>query len=75
MSYTHISIIERSKVEIFHQQGKSASAKGHQPYWEVDVRNRREFATAEPDGTIETLFRPDDRMIYWKDQVKPFGGN
>ncbi len=26
MSYTHLSIIERSKLEIFHQQGKSARA-------------------------------------------------
>lgn len=34
-----------------------------------------EFATAKPDGTIETLFRPDDRMNYWKDQVKAYGGN
>ncbi|MDU8672561.1 helix-turn-helix domain-containing protein [Paenibacillus polymyxa] len=26
MSYTHLSIIERSKLEILHQQGKSARA-------------------------------------------------
>ncbi|KQN97050.1 hypothetical protein ASF12_23560 [Paenibacillus sp. Leaf72] len=34
-----------------------------------------EFATAKPDGTIETLFRPDDGMSYWKDQVTTYGGN
>ncbi|WP_139489601.1 polymorphic toxin-type HINT domain-containing protein [Brevibacillus dissolubilis] len=33
-----------------------------------------EFATAKPDGTIETLFRPDDGMNYWRDQVKQYGG-
>ncbi len=26
MSYTHLSIIERSKLEILHQQGKSSRA-------------------------------------------------
>uniref|UniRef100_UPI0027E49595 helix-turn-helix domain-containing protein n=1 Tax=Paenibacillus hunanensis TaxID=539262 RepID=UPI0027E49595 len=26
MSYTHLSIVERSKLEIFHQQGKSTRA-------------------------------------------------
>ncbi|WP_051051466.1 polymorphic toxin-type HINT domain-containing protein [Paenibacillus sonchi] len=34
-----------------------------------------EFATAKPDGTIETLFRPKDGMKYWEDQVKMYGGS
>jgi pyocin large subunit-like protein len=32
-----------------------------------------EFATAKPDGTIETLFRPKDGMAYWKEQVSKYG--
>ncbi|MFC1894949.1 hypothetical protein ACFLYH_03295 [Candidatus Dependentiae bacterium] len=29
-----------------------------------------EFATAKPDGTIETLFRPKKGLSYWNDQIK-----
>ncbi|MDC3958223.1 hypothetical protein KEG38_30470 [Polyangium jinanense] len=33
-----------------------------------------EFATGKPDGTIETLFRPEvDGMAYWKAQVEKYG--
>jgi len=31
-----------------------------------------EFATAKPDGTIETLFRPKQSLAYWKEQVKTY---
>lgn len=31
-----------------------------------------EFATAKPDGTIETLFRPENGMQYWLDQIKKY---
>ncbi len=31
-----------------------------------------EFATAKPNGTIETLFRPKDGILYWNDQIKKY---
>ena len=31
-----------------------------------------EFATAKPDGLIETLYRPTDGMSYWLDQIKRY---
>ncbi|OPX41897.1 hypothetical protein CLHUN_42300 [Ruminiclostridium hungatei] len=31
-----------------------------------------EFATAKPDGTIETLFRPAEGINYWKNQIELF---
>lgn len=34
-----------------------------------------ELATAKPDGTIETLFRPKDGINYWNDQVLKYKSN
>ncbi|WP_161787493.1 hypothetical protein [Endozoicomonas numazuensis] len=31
-----------------------------------------EFSVAKPDGTIETLFKPDRGINYWYDQVKKY---
>jgi pyocin large subunit-like protein len=34
-----------------------------------------EFATAKPDGIIETLFKPKNGYEYWLEQIKLYGGN
>lgn len=31
------------------------------------------FATAKPDGTIETFFKPKEGIIYWEDQIDKYG--
>lgn len=32
-----------------------------------------DFATGKPDGTIETLFKPNKRRIYWERQIEKYG--
>lgn len=31
-----------------------------------------EFATAKPNGIIETIYRPTDGLAYWWDQIKKY---
>ena len=31
-----------------------------------------ELATAKPDGTIETIFRPTDGLAYWLEQIRKY---
>lgn len=35
-------------------------------------KSTNEFATAKPDGTIETLFRPKDGVNYWMLQIEKY---
>jgi pyocin large subunit-like protein len=35
-------------------------------------KRTNEFATAKPDGTIETLFRPKEGMDYWNNQINTY---
>lgn len=34
-----------------------------------------DFATAKPNGVIETLFKPKKGKIYWERQIKKYGGS
>jgi transposase-like protein len=36
-------------------------------------RQKNIFATAKPDGTIETFFKPKDGLLYWEGELNKYG--